>query len=134
MTDLNGTLTRLCKAVEGILEILRSHGNVSAKTSRSRKLIEYSANFEEWWQHYPRKMSKPAASRAYEAAIVRGADKEILISLADSYRDAWSDSRLKNGDYRMYPSTWLNQCMYECDPIDFYEHRHDMEEVKQPWE
>jgi hypothetical protein len=133
--DLNGVLTRLCKAVEKIADQLESLGEKKGAGGAGKHLTyDYSPPFEEWWLHYPRKTAKPRAFKSYEAAVARGATQNDMIAMAELYRDAWTPERLKEGDFRMYPSTWLNQCMYECDVSDFYENGVVPKKEKQLWE
>ena len=136
MAELNVILTRLCKAVERIGDLLESPGKPAKPPPTGKRVSQhdYTAEFEEWWPHFPRKIRKPGAFKAYLAAIKRGAKQEILISMADYYHDAWPMERLKDGDYRMNGSTWLNQCMYECDVSDFYENGSVPKQEKQLWE
>jgi len=133
--DLNGVLTRLCKAVERIADHLESLGDKKGTGGGGKHLTyDYSPPFEEWWLHYPRKTVKPRAFKSYEAAVARGATQGDMIAMAELYRDAWTPERLKEGDFRMHPSTWLNQCMYECDVSDFYENGVVPKQEKQLWE
>ena len=133
--DLNGVLTRLCKAVEKIADQLESLGEKKGTGGGGKHLTyDYSPPFEEWWLHYPRKTVKPRAFKSYEAAVARGAKQDDMIAMAELYRDAWTPERLKDGDFRMHPSTWLNQCMYECDVSDFYENGVVPKKEKQLWE
>ena len=134
--DQNGVLIRLCKAVERIADHLESLGKDKKKGGGggNRNRYDYSPPFEEWWLHYPRRTRKPESFKAYEAAVFRGAKQDDMIAMADLYRDAWTPERLKEGDYRMHPATWLNQCMYECDVSDFYENGVIPHKEKKPWE
>ena len=119
--------------MERIAEALESRGS-SKGTGTSTLAHDYTPEFEEWWLHYPRRVAKPAAFKAYKAALVRGANPGDMIALADYYAEAWTKQRLSDGDYRMYPATWLNQCMYDSGPGDFYETGLKPVEVKELWE
>lgn len=67
-----------------------------------------AAGFDEFWEAYPKKVSKGGARRKYELAVRRGADPLHILAAVKRYADA------KNGTDRQFikdPTTWLNQ---EC--------------------
>jgi hypothetical protein len=66
--------------------------------------INLYAQFEEFWNVYPRKVSKRAALKAYESALVRSTHDEIL---AGAIRFA-NDPNLPPAEFIPYPTTWLN--------------------------
>lgn len=73
------------------------------KTSINPNITIY-AHFEEFWSIYPRKVSKRAALKAYESAVVRGTHDDIL---AGAIRYA-NDRNLPAVEFIPHPSTWLN--------------------------
>jgi hypothetical protein len=66
--------------------------------------INLYAQFEEFWNVYPRKVSKRAALKAYESALLRSTHDEIL---AGAIRFA-NDPNLPPAEFIPYPTTWLN--------------------------
>jgi len=73
--------------------------------------------FAEFWKHYPRKVGKDAAWKAFER---RHPDAEqlaqMLAALAWQKRqDAWLKDR---GQFIPHPATWLNQGRFEDEPSD----------------
>lgn len=66
--------------------------------------INLYAHFEEFWNVYPRKVSKRAALKAFESALARATHDEIL---AGAIRFA-HDPNLPPAEFIPYPTTWLN--------------------------
>jgi hypothetical protein len=60
--------------------------------------------FDAFWTAYPKKDSKPAAIKAWNAALTRAADPSALIAAATAYRD-WAG---RDPAYTKNPATWLN--------------------------
>lgn len=65
--------------------------------------------FEEWWKHYPRKIGKEAARRAFAKVKV---DVQTLINAVELQKgsEQWTK---ENGRYIPNPATWLNQGRWE---------------------
>jgi len=66
--------------------------------------INLYAHFDEFWNVYPRKVSKRAALKAFESALARTTHDEIL---AGAIRFA-NDPNLPPAEFIPYPTTWLN--------------------------
>lgn len=67
--------------------------------------------FTAFWTVYPKKVSKPAAIRAFKAQRING---ELSAIVDDVKRRASSDGWQKNGgQYIPHPSTYLNQRQWE---------------------
>lgn len=66
--------------------------------------INLYAQFDEFWNVYPRKVSKRAAIKAYESALGRATHDEIL---AGAIRYS-NDRNLPPQEFIPYPTTWLN--------------------------
>jgi hypothetical protein len=66
--------------------------------------INLYAHFDEFWNVYPRKVSKRAALKAFESALARATHDEIL---AGAIRFA-NDPNLPPAEFIPYPTTWLN--------------------------
>jgi hypothetical protein len=73
---------------------------------------EAVCDFEEFWQRYPRKVSKGHARRAFEAAVKRVAAEVIIAAL---------DRAVFNPDprYIPHPATWLNGERWRDEVDDF---------------
>jgi hypothetical protein len=60
--------------------------------------------FDEFWAVYPRKTAKPAAQKAYRAAIKRKAKHADIMAGAQRFAQSRPDPK-----FTPHPSTWLNQ-------------------------
>ena len=87
----------------------------AAASKRSRRqAYDYSADldFLRFWDVYPVKSGKPAAFKAWLAAIARDAKPEHVIAAAIRYRDDPN----RNPDKTKYPQGWLNDERYNDEP------------------
>ena len=75
--------------------------NLTKNTKKQEKPT--SDRFEEFWNHYPKKLSKAQALKAWKLAIKRKPDSEI-IELAKAY----SLGKLPDVQFIPLASTWLN--------------------------
>lgn len=72
--------------------------------------------FDEFWQASPRKVAKPAALRAYKAALAKAAP-EVILSGVVAYAESVKG---KDPKYIAHPATWLNAERWQDDlkPVD----------------
>lgn len=68
--------------------------------------------FSEFWKHYPRKVRKDAARKAWSSAVKR-ADPDYIVAAADRMAH---DPNLPNEQFIPYPATWLNQGGWDDAP------------------
>ena len=61
-------------------------------------------DFDAWWQHYPRKVGKGQAIKAYRAARKK-TDHATLVAAIDAQADRLM---AKGAEYCPHPATWLN--------------------------
>ena len=61
--------------------------------------------FADWWAISTRKVARPAAARAYAAAL-RKTKKETLLA---AYRRYCDSKRGEDQTFTAHPATWLNQ-------------------------
>lgn len=73
-------------------------------------------SFAEWWPHYPRKVKKLDAEKAYRAALKRGVTPEELIQGLQRQKAAWK-AKGTEPQYIPYPATWLRAGSWE-DELD----------------
>lgn len=67
----------------------------------------HERRFDEFWTAYPRKVSKPAARKAFDK--VKPDDELLKTMLTAIAKQKLSDQWTKdNGNYIPYPATWLN--------------------------
>jgi hypothetical protein len=69
--------------------------------------------FAVFWENYPRKVSKPAALKAYKAAMKKTDPAVILDGLA-WWKRYWSERG--EPQFTPHPSTWLNQERWNDEP------------------
>ena len=85
----------------------------SAPRSR-RQPTAYSADFESFWVHYPRKIGKDAAWRAYKrrsGEIPKGEDIAAILA-RHNQTEQWQRD---GGQYIPHPATWRNQGRWKDD-------------------
>lgn len=72
--------------------------------------------FTEWWPHYPKKVKKLDAEKAYRAALKRGVTPKELLDGLQRQKAAW---KVKGTEpqYIPYPATWLRAGSWE-DELD----------------
>lgn len=66
------------------------------------------AQFEEFWNSYPRKIDRGKAFRAFKSALKRAKFEDILAG-AIAYRN----DPTRNPDFTKYPASWLNADSWE---------------------
>lgn len=71
--------------------------------------------FEAFYERYPRKVGKPAARRAFKAAVAVEPDLRVIGAGLRRWMEYWSQRRTAV-DLIPHPSTWLNQHRWQDDP------------------
>jgi hypothetical protein len=66
--------------------------------------MKYIAGFEDFWGHYPRRIGKLAALRAYEKALKHATQDTILAGVM-----LYKQTMPQEERFRPHPATWLNQ-------------------------
>jgi len=89
--------------------------------------ITIYAQFEEFWNIYPRKVSKRAALKAFENALVRSSFDDVL---AGAIRFA-NDRNLPDAEFIPHPTTWLNGDRWLDGPLP--ERKKSKEEQQAEW-
>jgi predicted transcriptional regulator len=79
--------------------------NYLENTKTKEKHLE---GFDTFWNHYPKKVAKADALKAWKQATKRKTADE-LIELAKAY----SESKLPDQQYIPYPASWLNKELYD---------------------
>lgn len=69
---------------------------------------QVNAQFEEFWNAYPRKLDKAKAFRAFKSALSRATFEDIMAGVI-----AYRNDPGRNPDYTKYPATWLNADSWE---------------------
>jgi hypothetical protein len=69
---------------------------------------QINAQFEEFWNSYPRKLDKAKAFRAFKSALSRAKFEDILAGVI-----AYRNDPKRNPDFTKYPASWLNADSWE---------------------
>lgn len=72
--------------------------------------------FTEWWPHYPKKVKKLDAEKAYRAALKRGVTPKEILDGLQRQKAAWK-AKGTEPQYIPYPATWLRAGSWE-DELD----------------
>ena len=72
--------------------------------------------FTEWWPHYPKKVKKLDAEKAYKAALKRGVTPKELLDGLQRQKAAWK-AKGTEPQYIPYPATWLRAGSWD-DELD----------------
>lgn len=110
--DANGTQTGCVLERSGSVSVSELPlGSKAAK--RKSNTFEYPADFESFWEAYPKKKSKGGALKAWKKSIGLPDIQRLLeiIQLAKQ-TDEW---RKDGGQFIKYPATWLNDRGWEDD-------------------
>ena len=75
---------------------------------------ERDTYFDEWWTEYPRKVAKPKAEKAWQAAI-KVAEPSTLIAAAKAYA---SERKGADPKFTAYPASWLNAQRWLDEPAE----------------
>lgn len=94
VTDLASGVTT--GGVQTLIEPLQETNNLT------------KAQFEEFWNNYPRKIDRGKAFRAFKSALKRAKFEDILAG-AIAYRN----DPTRNPDFTKYPASWLNADSWE---------------------
>jgi hypothetical protein len=81
-------------------------------TGRVTARLDVVDDFETWWSHYPRKVGKATALKAYvKARQTQSADE--LLAAVQAYA---LDANLPAKEFRPHPATWLRGGRWEDEP------------------
>ena len=81
--------------------------------SASKRLPQTPLRFDEFWELYPRKVSKEAAIKAYERAAKK-VGEEVIIEGVRRFAD--DPNRPTNKRYIPHPPKWLNDGRWDDEP------------------
>lgn len=92
--------------------VTQDHSGTCQRTvTNNMDRSDLDAEFEEWWQEYPRKVAKPKAKQAFKAARKK-VDLQTL-------KDGLAGYKLTKPDYQdwCHATTWLNQERWQDDGV-----------------
>jgi hypothetical protein len=78
------------------------------RTGRQNYNADSDPVFGHFWSVFPKKKGRPDAYAAWEKAMARGADPDVIIKAAELYRDDPS----RDPEKTKYPQGWLNSERY----------------------
>jgi biotin operon repressor len=88
--------------------------NITKNTNiKNNERIYSDSQFEEFWNHYPKKVDKGAALRAFRKAA-KNEDVALVIDGAKRYAE---DANLPEKQYIKNPATWLNAEAWNNGPL-----------------
>jgi len=98
-------------------EVQRESGSTPVQLPQKLKEIKLKEiyahlGFIKFWDHYPRKVAKKDAAKAFAKLNPDPELLELIITKIDKSKltDAWTK---QNGEFIPYPATWLNSCRWE---------------------
>lgn len=77
-------------------------------------LPQLESEFTAWWPHYPRKLDKDDAKKAYFAKRRSGISSEILLQAVQRYA---IEREGKDVTFTKYPASWLRKGSFENDVL-----------------
>ena len=83
------------------------------KEIKNNERIYSDSQFEEFWNHYPKKVDKGAALRAFRKAA-KTEDVALIINGAEKYAE---DPNLPEKQFIKNPATWLNAEAWNNGPL-----------------
>jgi hypothetical protein len=78
------------------------------KNTSKETNLKSEAQFEEFWNAYPRKLDKAKAFRAFKSALTRAKFEDVLAGVL-----AYRNDPKRNPDFTKYPASWLNADSWE---------------------
>ena len=82
--------------------------DIKKTTNKENNSKELNAQFDEFWNAYPKKLDKAKAFRAFRSALKRAKFEDILAGVI-----AYRNDPQRNPDFTKYPATWLNNDSWE---------------------
>lgn len=109
-----GTQNSLCTYPKGFEEgtqnSLRDNNTVNNTVNNTinNTINKYTADFEEFWKLYPRKVGKAAAYKTYKARLKEGVTQDTILTALKNYNCKISYEHTAE-TYIMYPKTFLSK-------------------------
>jgi hypothetical protein len=98
------------------LETERERETETEETSSSSPAGDARVRFEDFWEHYPRKVGKSAALQAWKRKVRNGDGQKILEALV--WQRSSPDWLKDDGAFIPHPTTYLNQGRWMDSPPD----------------
>jgi hypothetical protein len=94
-------------------EPLHKNNNIKNNIIKNNERIYSDSQFEEFWKHYPKKVDKGAALRAFRKAA-KTQDLDLVIEGARRFSQ---DPNLPEKQFIKNPATWLNAESWNNGPL-----------------
>jgi hypothetical protein len=94
-------------------EPLHKKNNIKNNIIKNNERIYSDSQFEEFWSHYPKKVDKGAALRAFRKAA-KTQDLDLVIEGARRFSQ---DPNLPEKQFIKNPATWLNAESWNNGPL-----------------
>ena len=103
-------------------------GVATAKKAKSRKAEVLPEGFSWWYEHYPRKVARSDAVKAWDKLAPDDALQKVMIQAVEKQKrsPAWLKD---NGDFIPHPATWINGRRWEDQGIVLPNSPPSMEEI-----
>lgn len=88
------------------------------EVKNKKKVIADDPTFDEWWKHYPRKVKKVEAKKAYAKAL-KMTDADTLLAACKAFAKQMQGEDIK---YVAHPTSWLNQGRWDDEGIAPVDH------------
>jgi len=92
---------------------LHKNNNLKKNNLKNNERIYSDSEFDSFWNHYPKKVDKGAALRAFRRAI-KDLDPAVVIAGAKAYAE---DPNLPEKQFIKNPATWLNAEAWNNGPL-----------------
>lgn len=92
---------------------LHKNNNIKKNNLKNNERIYSDSEFDSFWNHYPKKVDKGAALRAFKRAVKKQ-DPETVIAGAKAYAE---DPNLPEKQFIKNPATWLNAEAWNNGPL-----------------
>ena len=102
--------------------------NNTINNTVNNTINKYTADFEEFWKLYPRKVEKAAAYKAYKARLKEGVSKDTLLTAVKNYNRKITDEHTTE-TYIKYPKSFLSKDRSFDDYLE-YKSPQDRQEEK----
>ncbi len=123
--ESSGLLFRIDETEQPLKPAKPSKNGAAKRAAKRKPKRDHSKAFAAWWEAYPRRVAKRAASDAYAKAVQRietekGLDGDEAAALLLERTQAYAESPAgQSGQYTPHPATWLNRGSYDDDPSEW---------------
>lgn len=124
-TDSKAQSTNTHSAVaEPVHDDFQTSGDSGSSLSDEKHKPTYTASFERWYSHYPKKVAKAEAAAALpraltKIAMIRNVHRNDALDWLCEVTERFAKSPKGMGQFVPHPATWLNSGRYDDDPEEW---------------